>query len=68
MNNIPATIIICYGAIAIAIAITFASQPPASSEEELAVRIVTITFWPVAVYVAYQDGVDALEAKRESEE
>ena len=64
MNNIIAAIIVLYGFISIAHAISFIPQPDTNSHEEKVARVIGITFWPVLVYGTIHT---ALEAKKESE-
>lgn len=49
MNNIIPAIIICYGLISMAIAISFVPEPISKSHEEGAARTIIITFWPLAI-------------------
>ena len=47
MNYIIAAMIICYGLISVAIAISFVPQPATKSRKEKAARVIQITFWPL---------------------
>ena len=49
MNNILAAIIMSYGFISVAIAISFVPQPITKGHKERAARTIIITLWPVAV-------------------
>lgn len=68
MNNIIAAIIMSYGFISVAIAISFVPQPITKGHKERAARTIIIALWPVAVLGALKLMFETLEVKKENEE
>ena len=63
MNNILSAIIMSYGFISVAIAISFVPQPITKGHKERAARTIIIALWPVAVLGALKLMFETMDQK-----